>query len=58
MVKVIPWNTVCKKCNVKLEYFNEDIQSKEHEYYVYHNVTKKEISHYIVCPICGQHISV
>ncbi len=56
MVKILPWITLCNKCNVRLEYDNEDIQSEDHEYYVYHNVTKKEISHYIICPNCGDKV--
>ena len=58
MVRIVPWNTVCTKCNVKLEYFNADVKSNAHEYYVSHKITKREIGHYIECPICGERISV
>lgn len=34
MVRIIPWITKCSECNVKLEYNNEDVQSKEREYRV------------------------
>lgn len=43
MVKVIPWTTVCKHCDVKLEYYNEDIKFEYQKAY-------------IICPNCGKKV--
>lgn len=45
MVKVIPWTTVCIHCDVKLEYYNEDVKFDE--------INQKS---YIICPNCGKKI--
>lgn len=58
MVKIIPWDTVCKKCNVKLEYYNEDIQLENYEYSLDGQRTIKKTFHYIVCPKCGNKIYI
>ena len=56
MVKILPWITLCSKCNVRLEYNNEDIQSEDHEYSLDGKKINKETLHYIVCPKCGNKI--
>jgi len=58
MVKIIPWKTKCNKCDVRLEYYNEDIQSEDHEYTLDGVHINKDICHFIVCPNCGHKICV
>jgi hypothetical protein len=58
MVKIIPWDTVCKKCNVKLEYYNEDIINRNVISGMYHDFNTYELRGYIKCPVCGCEIRV
>lgn len=58
MVKVVPWNTVCTKCNVKLEYYNEDIIIRNEVITTYRDAEERELRGYIKCPKCGNHIHV
>lgn len=58
MIKIVPWNTVCTKCNVKLEYYNEDIVVRNETTAMYHDVEEHELRGYIKCPICGCEIRV
>ena len=55
MVRVIPWTTKCSECDVKLEYNNEDVQSKEREYRV-GRACQTYTYHYIICPKCGKEV--
>ena len=48
MVKIIHWKTYCKNCEVRLEYYNEDIQTEVSKY----------IHYYIVCPNCGKKVYI
>lgn len=58
MVKVIPWETKCKKCDVRLEYYNEDVIKRNELITTYHDVEEHEWRGYIKCPICGCEIRV
>ncbi len=53
MVKVIPWETVCRNCNTKLSYNNEDV---EVETRVYNLVT--HTYRHITCPVCGKKVNL
>jgi len=56
MVKILPWITLCSKCNVRLEYDKEDIFDEDHSYSIDGINIKYNICHYIICPNCGDKV--
>ena len=58
MVKILPWITLCSKCNVRLEYDKEDIFDEDHSYSIDGINIKYNICHYIICPNCGDKVYI
>ena len=56
MVRIIPWETECPHCHVRLEYEKTDIKFEVQEYTVYSNVTSKENKYFIICPGCKEKV--